>query len=153
MDPNELFPAGPLIPHRRRMRLLEWVKRPIEKTLVAEATVNPDWPLHQDGMVSSVISIELVTQAIAALRTWNLGEGAEARPGFLVGVKEATFSSPCFPVGKRLIIQIAELHHLDEYAIYEGQVSSEPDFFCKTKIQVMEAGQKILSTLEPPQRI
>ena len=153
MDQNELFPAEPLIPHRRRMRLLEWVKRPVEKSLQAETTVNSHWPLHRDGMVSSVISIELVAQAIAALRTWRAGEGAGERLGFLVGVKEATFSSPGFPVGNRLFIQIAELYHIGEYAVYEGQVSSESDFFCKTTIQVMEPGQEVLSNLETRQRI
>ena len=153
MDQNELFPAGPLIPHKRRMRLLEWVKRPIEKTLLAETTVNSNWPLHRDGMVSSVISIELVAQAIAALRTWRAGEGAGERLGFLVGVKEATFSSSSFPVGNRLFIRIAELYYLGEYAVYEGQVSSESDFFCKTTIQVMEPGEEVLSNLKTRQRI
>lgn len=153
MDQNELFPAGPLIPHKRRMRLLEWVKRPIEKTLLAETTVNSLWPLHRDGMVSSVISIELVAQAIAALRTWRAGEEAGERLGFLVGVKEATFSSSSFPVGNRLFIQIAELYHLGEYAVYEGQVRSESDFICKTTIQVMEPGEEVLSNLKTRQRI
>ncbi len=153
MDQNELFPAGPLIPHKGRMRLLEWVKRPIEKTLQAEATVNPNWPLHQDGMVNSVISIELVAQAIAALRTWRKGEGACDRLGFLVGVKEADFSASSFPVGNRLFIQIAELYQLGEYAVYEGHVRSESDFFCKTIIQVMEPGEEVLSNLKTRQRI
>ncbi|MBA4394877.1 MAG: hypothetical protein C0407_15100 [Desulfobacca sp.] len=148
MDQNELFPAGPLIPHRRRMKLLEWVKRPIEKTLQAETTVNADWPLHKDGRVNSVISIELVAQSIAALRTWNGGEGAGERLGFLVGVKEADFSPASFPVGTRLVIQIAELYHLGEYAVYEGQVRSESGFFCKTTIQVMEPDEEALSILK-----
>jgi predicted hotdog family 3-hydroxylacyl-ACP dehydratase len=153
MDQNEFFPAGPLIPHKRRMKLLEWVKRPIEKTLLAEATVNSNWPLHRDGVVSSVISIELVAQAIAALRTWRAGEGTSERLGFLVGVKEATFSSSSFPVGKRLFIRIAELYYIGEYAVYEGQVNSESDFFCKTTIQVMEPGEEVLSNLKTRQKI
>ena len=142
------FRPDPLIPHRRRMKLLEWVKRPIENTLQAETTVNPNWPLHKDGLVSSVISIELVAQAIAALRTWRAGEGAGERLGFLVGVKEADFSSSSLPVGDRLFIQIAELYHLSDYAVYEGQVRSESDFFCKTTIQVMEPGEEVLSNLK-----
>ncbi|MBI5603246.1 MAG: hypothetical protein HY879_07810 [Deltaproteobacteria bacterium] len=153
MDQNEFFPAEPLIPHRRRMRLLEWVKRPIEKTLLAEATVNPNWPLHQDGRVNSVISIELVAQTIAALRTWRAGKGAGERLGFLVGVKKADFSATSFSVGNKLVIQIAEMYHLGEYAVYEGQVSSESGFFCKTTIQVMEPGEEILSNLKTRQRI
>jgi predicted hotdog family 3-hydroxylacyl-ACP dehydratase len=153
MDQNELFPAGPLIPHKGRMRLLEWVKRPIEKTLQAETTANLNWPLHKDGMVGSEISIELVAQAIAALRTWNGGEGAGARLGFLVGVKEAEFSPSSFPVGTRLVIQIAELYHLGEYAVYEGQVKSESGFTCKTTIQVMEPDEEALFDLKTRQRI
>jgi predicted hotdog family 3-hydroxylacyl-ACP dehydratase len=138
MNQNELFPAEPLIPHRLRMKLLEWVRRPMEKTLQAETTVTTDWPLHRDGMVSAVISIELVAQAIAALRTWNGGEGAKARLGFVVGVKEAEFSPSSIPVGTRLFIHIAESYHVGEYAVYEGHVNSASDFTCKIMIQAME---------------
>lgn len=153
MDQDELFPAEPLIPHRRRLRLLEWVRRPIEKTMQAETRATADWPLHKDGRVSSVISIELVAQAIAALRTWNGGEGAAARLGFLVGVKEAEFSHSGFPVGTRLVIQIAELYHLGEYAVYEGRVSAESDFLCKITMQVMEPDEGVLSNLKTRRKI
>ena len=147
MDRNELFPAEPLIPHRHHMRLLEWVRRPIEKTLQAETTVNPDWPLHRDGMVSSLICIELVAQTIAALRTWNEGKGAESRLGFVVGLKKAEFSPSSIPVGTRLVIHIAETYHVKEYAVYEGQVNSGSDFTFKTTIQVMEPEEGVLPDL------
>jgi predicted hotdog family 3-hydroxylacyl-ACP dehydratase len=139
MDQNELFPAEPLIPHRHRMKLLEWIRRPIDNTLQAETTVTADWPLHQDGMVSAVLSIELVAQAIAALRTWNGGENTKARPGFVVGIKEMEFSPSTFPVGTRLFIHIAESYHVGEYAVYEGHVNSSSDFTCRIMIQAMEA--------------
>jgi Predicted 3-hydroxylacyl-(acyl carrier protein) dehydratase len=147
MDQNELFPAESLIPHRHLMRLLEWVRRPIEKTLQAETTVNANWPLHRNGMVSAIMSIELVAQAIAALRTWNSGKGAEARLGFVVGVKEAEFFPSSFPVGTRLFIHIEEIYHVGEYAVYEGRVTSASDFSSKTTIQVMEAEDGVLSDL------
>ncbi|MFH0786006.1 MAG: hypothetical protein V2B13_00165 [Pseudomonadota bacterium] len=153
MDQNELFPAAPLIPHRRRMRLLEWVRRPTEKGLQAETTVNADWPLHKDGLVSSVIGIELVAQTIAAKRTWSLGQGAGARLGFLVGIKEAEISPPGFPVGTKLVIQVTELYNVGDYAVYEGQVSSESDCFCKTTIQVMEPGEEVVSNLKTMPKI
>lgn len=147
MDRNGLFPAEPLIPHRHIMRLLEWVKRPQEKTLQAETTVNANWPLHQDGVVSSAICIELVAQTIAALRTWNEGKKAESRLGFVVGLKEAEFSPSNIPVGTRLFIYIAETYHVGEYAVYEGQVNSVSDFTCKTTIQVMEPEEEALPDL------
>jgi predicted hotdog family 3-hydroxylacyl-ACP dehydratase len=146
-DRDEMFPAEPLIPHRHRMKLLEWVRRPIEKTLQAEATVNANWPLHRDGVVSSVICIELVAQAIAALRTWNTREVAKARPGFVVGVKEMEFSPSSFPVGTRLFVHIAENYHVGEYAVYEGQVNSGSDFTCKIIIQAMEAEEGVFPDL------
>jgi predicted hotdog family 3-hydroxylacyl-ACP dehydratase len=147
VDQEELFPAESLIPHRHIMGLLKWVKRPIEKTLQAETTVRDNWPLHRDGMVSPVISIELVAQAIAALRTWNGGEGAIARLGFVVGVKEAEFPPSSFPVGTKLFIHIAEIYHVGEYAVYEGQVVSASDFPCKIMIQAMEPEEGVLSDL------
>jgi predicted hotdog family 3-hydroxylacyl-ACP dehydratase len=153
MAENALFPAESLIPHRHRMRLLEWVKKPAEKTLQAETTVNANWPLHQDGMVSSVLCIELVAQAIAALRTWSGGEGAIARLGFVVGIKEAEFSTSRFPVGTRLFIDIAESYHVGEYAVYEGHVNSESGFTCKITIQAMEPEKGVLPDLTARQRI
>jgi predicted hotdog family 3-hydroxylacyl-ACP dehydratase len=150
---NELFPAGSLIPHKGRMKLLEWIRRPIGKTLQAEATANPDWPLFREGMVSSEICIELVAQTIAALRGFERGDKAGRQIGLLVGVKEADFSAPGFPVGTRLSIRIAELYHLEGYAVYEGQIRAEPDFFCKTVLQVLEPGEEILFDLESRRRI
>ncbi len=120
------------------MRLLEWVRRPKGKTLQGETTVKADWPLHRDGMVSSILCIELVAQAIAALRTWSGGEGAIARLGFVVGIKEAEFSTPKVPVGTRLFIDIAESYNVGEYAVYEGRVKSASGFTGKITIQAME---------------
>ena len=128
MEQNELLPAEPLIPHRRRMRLIEWVKNPTQNGLQAETTVTEAWPLNRDGRVSSLICIELVAQAISALSTWRRGEGARPRVGLLVGIKEAEFSNSSIPVRTRLTIQIDELYHVGDYAVFQGKVSSEFGF-------------------------
>jgi len=109
MEQNQLLPAEPLIPHRLRMRLIDWVKGPTQKGLQAETTVTEQWPLNTDGSVSSLICIELVAQAVSALSTWRRGEGAKPRVGLLVGVKEAEFFYFTIPVTTRLFIQIDEL--------------------------------------------
>ena len=152
MEQNELLPAEPLIPQRRRMRLIEWVKRPTQNSLQAETTVTGGWPLNRDGTVSSLICIELVAQAISALSTWRRGEGARPRVGLLVGIKEAEFSNSSVPVRTRLIIQIDELYHVGNYAVFQGIVSSESAFFCKIIIQVMEPEEEVLSNLKTWQR-
>jgi len=121
--------------------------------LQAETTVTEAWPLNKDGRVSSLICVELVAQAVSALSTWRRGEGAKPRVGLLVGVKEAEFSYSSIPVMTRLFIQIGELYHVGEYAVFQGKVSSESTLFCKAIIQVMEPEDEVLSNLIASQRI
>jgi len=153
MEQNQLLPAEPLIPQRLRMRLIEWVKNPTQNGLQAETTVTEAWPLNTDGGVSSLICIELVAQAICALSTWRRGEGARPRIGLLVGIKEAEFSYSSIPKMTRLFIQIDELYHVGDYAVFQGKVSSERACFCKTIIQVMEPEEETLSNLVTSRRI
>jgi predicted hotdog family 3-hydroxylacyl-ACP dehydratase len=153
MEQNPLLTAEPLIPQRLRMRLIDWVKGPTQKSLQAETTVTEAWPLNRDGSVSSLICVELVAQAICALSTWRRGDGAKPRVGLLVGVKEAEFSYFSIPVTTRLFIQIDELYHVGEYAVFQGKASSESAFFCKAIIQVMEPEDEVLPNLIASQRI
>jgi predicted hotdog family 3-hydroxylacyl-ACP dehydratase len=153
MEQNQLLPAEPLIPQRLRMRLIDWVKNPTRNGLQAETTVTEAWPLNRDGGVSSLICVELVAQAISALSTWRRGEGARPRVGLLVGIKEAEFSYSSVPVMTRLTIQIDELYHVGDYAVFQGKVSSDLAFFCKIVVQVMEPEEETLSNLVTSQRI
>jgi predicted hotdog family 3-hydroxylacyl-ACP dehydratase len=147
MEQNELLPAEPLIPQHRRMRLIEWVRKPAQNSLQAETTVSGAWPLNEDGVVSSLICVELVAQAISALSTWRRGKGARPRIGLLVGIKEAEFFDFSVPVGTRLVIQIAELYHVGNYAVFQGMVGSELASYCKIVVQVMEPEKEVLSDL------
>ena len=153
MEQNPPLPAEPLIPHRLRMRLIDWVRRPTRNGLQAEAIVTEVWPLYHNGQVSSIICIELVAQAIAALSTSRRGEGARPKLGLLVGIKEAEFSKSSVPVGTRLHIEINELYHLGDYAVFGGNVRSDLDSFCKTIIQVMEPEEEILANLKTRRKI
>ncbi len=153
MEQNQLLPAEPLIPHRLRMKLIDWVKRPTQKGLQAETTVTEAWPLNTDGRVSSLICIELVAQAVSALSTWRRGKGARPRIGLLVGVKEAEFSCSTIPVMTKLFIQIDELYHVGDYAVFKGKVNSESVSFCETVIQVAEPEKETLSSLMASRRI
>ena len=152
MEQNQL-PAEPLIQHRLRMRLIDWVSRPNQNGLQDDTIVTEEWPLYNNGEVDSIICIELVAQAISALSTWRRGEGAIPRIGLLVGVKEVEFSFPSIPVMTKLTIQIDELYHVGEYAVFKGKVSSESASFCETIIQVVEPEKEALSSLMILQRI
>jgi len=153
MEQSQLLPAELLIPHRLRMRLIDWVKGPTQNSLQAETTVTEEWPLNRDGRVNSIICIELVAQAVSALSTWRRGEGAIPRIGLLVGVKEVEFSCSNIPVMTKLTIQIDELYHVGDYAVFKGKVNSESASFCETIIQVLEPEEEILSSLMTSQRI
>ncbi len=153
MERNQLLPAEPLIPHRLRMKLIDWVKRPTQNALQAETTVTEAWPLNGDGRVSSIICLELVAQAVAALSTWRRGQGARPQVGLLVGVKEAEFFYSSIPMTTKLTIQIDELYHVGDYAVFKGKVNSESDFFCETIIQVVEPEKETLLSLMTSPRI
>ena len=144
MRANDLISAESLIPHRGRMKLIEWVKSPTANGLEAEATVREEWPLTKDRTASSLLSIELAAQAISALSTWNRGEGSVPRVGLLVGIKEAEFSSACIPIGLRLKVQIEKLYQVGNYAVFQSRISPDIGFFCKIVIQVMEPEEEIL---------
>jgi predicted hotdog family 3-hydroxylacyl-ACP dehydratase len=135
------------------MRLIDWVKKPAQNSLQAETTVTEAWPLNRDGRVSSIICVELVAQAVAALNTWRRGEGAKPRVGLLVGVKEVEFSCSSIPVMTKLTIEIEELYHVGDYAVFKGKVKSESASLCETIIQVMEPEEETLSDLVTSQRI
>ena len=153
LTPPQLLPAEPLIPHRLRMRLIDWVKRPSQNGLQAETTVTEAWPLNGDGRVSSIICIELVAQAVSALSTWRRGKGAIPRVGLLVGVKEAEFSCFSIPVMTKLTVQIEELYHVGDYAVFKGKVNSESASFCEAIIQVVEPEEETLSHLLTSRKI
>jgi len=138
MEQKNILRAESLIPHRRDMRLLEWVINPAQKGLQAETTVTESWPLNRNGSVSSLLCIELVAQAISALSTWCRGQGARPRVGLLVGIKEAEFFTLSLPLGIGLTIHVEELYHVGNYAVFKGQVISGSALFCTTIIQVME---------------
>jgi predicted hotdog family 3-hydroxylacyl-ACP dehydratase len=153
MEQNQFLPAEPLIPHRRRMKLIDRVKNPTQVGLQAETIVTEAWPLTSDGRVSSIISIELVAQAVAALSTWRRGKGAGPKIGLLVGVKEAAFPCSTIPVMTKLDVQINELYHVGDYAVFKGKVYSGSVSFCETVIQVLEPEEETMSSLMASRRI
>jgi predicted hotdog family 3-hydroxylacyl-ACP dehydratase len=148
MEQNELLPAEPLIPQRRRMRLIDWVKKPSQNSMQAETTVTEAWPLISDGKVDSIMCVELVAQTISALSTWRRGEGAKPRVGLLVGIKEVKFSNSSIPVRMKLLIRVDELYHIGDYAVFQGIVSSELPFYCKMNLQVIEPKEDVLPNLK-----
>jgi predicted hotdog family 3-hydroxylacyl-ACP dehydratase len=145
---ENIIQAESLIPHRRDMKLLDWVVNPGHDGLQAETTVAESWPLAREGSVSSLLCIELVAQAVSALSTWRRGKEAGPRPGLLVGIKEAQFFVAGLRIGTRVKVSVETLYHLGNYAVFMGQVSSGATLLCTATLQVMEPeGEGFLSFL------
>lgn len=138
MNQEDVLLADALIPHRQRMKLIRYVRKPCETGLQAEATVGEGWPLHENGTVSSIMCVELMAQSISALSTWRRGPGAKPRVGLLVGIKEARFHAPVLHVGTVLSIKVDKISHIGDYAVFKGEVTSGPTLFCDAIIQVIE---------------
>lgn len=147
MDPKEAIQAENLIPHRGRMKLIERITIPDQGRIDAETMVTDTWPLCRDGRVDSIVCIEVIAQAAAALSTARRGEGALPRLGFLVGIKEARLLASSIPVGTPLSARIEVLYRVGDYAVCRGEVSSSAELLCTAEIQVMEPDESTLSEI------
>ncbi len=153
MEHSQALPAERLVPHRGRMRLIEFIKAPTWSGLHAEATISEAWPLSGNGSVSSIICVELVAQAISALSTWRRGEGARPQIGLLVGIKEVELYHASIPVRTKLVIQVEEINQLGGYAVFKGKVKSDSASFCEVIVQVLEPEKEDLSSIIELQRL
>lgn len=136
--------AESMIPHRRRMRLIERIKNPDQHGLQAETTVRDVWPMYEDGAVSSIICIELIAQSVSAFSTWLRGSGASPRVGFLVGIKTAEFNSATLPIDIDLTVTVAKISKVGNYGVFKGEVSSGSSSFCQAVLQVIEPDKNTL---------
>jgi hypothetical protein len=51
-----------------------------------------------------------------------------------------------------LTVQIEKLYHLENYAVFRGQVNSQKESFCTIIIQVMEPEETFWATLKAQQK-
>jgi predicted hotdog family 3-hydroxylacyl-ACP dehydratase len=138
MNQEDVLLADALIPHKQRMKLIRYVRNADEKGLIVETTVREDWPLQENGMVNSIMCVELMAQSVSALSTWRRGPGAKPRVGLLVGIKEARFYTAVLAVGTALTIKVDKVSQIGDYAIFKGEVTCGPTLFCDAIIQVIE---------------
>jgi len=140
--------AESMIPHRRRMRLIDRIKNPDQQGLQAETTVRDVWPMYKNGAVSSIMCIELIAQSVSAFATWLRGSGASPRVGFLVGIKTAEFNSATLPIDTHLVITVKEISRVGNYGVFRGEVSSGPTSFCAAVIQVIDPDRSTLQKIK-----
>ena len=147
VEQEDFFTAENLIPHQRRMMLIERIINPDKRGLQAETRVRKDWPIYEKGAVSSIICIELIAQSISAYGTWRRGAGAVPRVGLLVGVKRAEFTTATLPLNTKLRISVEEVSRIGSYGVFKGEVTSGTTNLCRAVVQVMDSDKDILQKI------
>ena len=147
MTREGFFNAESMIPHRRRMKLIERIIKPDQQGLQAETTVSESWPMYERGAVSSIICVELIAQSISAFATWLRGSNAIPQIGLLVGVKRANFRTATMPIDIDLTITVDKISRVGNYGIFKGEVASGSTSFCSAVIQALDPDRSILQKI------
>lgn len=131
------IPAYKLIPHRDSMLLIDSFT-PMEpgqgraETTLTESSI----AATASGEIDSLILVELIAQAYAALKGWEFTQaGMDIPIGYLVGVQKFTvLGAP--QTDQLLTIEVATLGEFDGFAIIEGTVSNGDTTLASGKIKL-----------------
>ncbi len=131
------FDAELYIPHRDRMKLIERVTEVSPEHAVSATTVTGEWPSCENGHVSPLVLVELVTQTISFCEGWRCREErSDGGRGWLVGIKNADFFVNTVPVGSELTTTARRMYSVSErYQVTEGVVKSGDTTLGKITIQ------------------
>jgi len=113
-----------VIPHSRRMALLDRIVASSAQSLTAEVTVRED-SLFLDGSgVGAWVGIEYMAQAAAAFAGMVAhAHGGALRGGVLASVRRYECSRPEFPLGCRLHVTVRRDAASNEtVSIFEGEI-------------------------------
>ena len=96
---NSSFPTpGQLLPHKPPLVLLDSVTSFEADGVMAQATVNTEWPLFENGSVPVLVLVEILAQTAGLWAGWN--KFKDSRPvsvGYLVGIKQVRFFCEWLP--------------------------------------------------------
>jgi predicted hotdog family 3-hydroxylacyl-ACP dehydratase len=121
-DAVETIDVERVIPHRLPMRLVEEIERVDETSIATTATVRATWPTAQDGMVRTVMLVELVAQTAAALQGWKERHEHVGKGGLLVGIPSALPAASFVPIGTALRCSVRITHGVPSYLAFDGEV-------------------------------
>jgi predicted hotdog family 3-hydroxylacyl-ACP dehydratase len=121
-DVAQTLDVEQLIPHRLPMRLVEGIERVDDTSIDTTATVRPTWPTAQNGTVRTVMLVELVAQAAAALQGWKERHEHAGKGGLLVGIQSALPAAGHLPIGTELRCSVRITHGVPNYLAFDGEV-------------------------------
>jgi len=99
-------PPSSLLPHSGRAILLDEVVEADAERIVCRVLIRADSPFVENGRVPSVVVLEYMAQAIAALAGLQAkASGNEPRVGLLLGTHELTLAADTLGVGDELLVE------------------------------------------------
>ena len=148
---TEVFPdIEALIPHRLGMKLIDKIlETDWDESLTAGTTIRESWPMCEDGLMGTTLTIEISAQTVGALHGVRGMREKKGRPavGLLVGVKSAVFHQAFLPVGAELEVSVKSLYGTGGYGAFECQVRHEGQVVSEASLQVMEPEGDVLDGL------
>ncbi|WP_320041544.1 hypothetical protein [uncultured Desulfobacter sp.] len=141
MNPNE-FPIKDLLPHRKRMLLVEQILEVNEVLSVSSAVVGDHWPLVCEGWASPIVMVELAAQtaginnSINRLQTRGKEDG---NMGWIAGVKSAVFHLNGLPVGATLITRTQNSFAFEDFREVNATVTLDKTVAAEITLQLVSA--------------
>lgn len=127
-----------LVPHEGRMRMVDQLLSLSEESAVVSACLPADGLLvrSSDGGLENVIYAELVAQAYAAYRGYELKSlGLQPRAGYLVAIRQLDVLGRA-KAGDTLIITVRTVGVLEGFAVIAGEVRHGENVLAKAKLKV-----------------
>lgn len=131
-----------LIPHRDRIKMIRNVLEITPESAVAEAIVNPDWPLYDGNAVSPIVLIEVVAQTGAVIDGYKRKmQGKSGGRGWLVGVKDARFNVAEISVGTHIKASVSNFYSFEKYSVIKGTVKSGEEILAEIVLQALRMNE------------
>lgn len=131
-----------LIPHRDRIKMISNVLEITPESAVAEAVVNPDWPLYEGNAVSPIVLIEIVAQTGAVIDGYKRKmQGKSGGRGWLVGVKDARFNVAEIFVGTHIKASVSNFYSFEKYSVIKGIVKTGEEILAEIVLQALRMNE------------
>ena len=129
--------AGPMMPHRAPMRLIERLVSVGERVAVAQTVLRPGNPFADaQGNLDPPIFLELIAQTAAVMNGFRDAHRENgAVEGYLLGARQLEVQGTA-RTGDSLLIRVFKGTRYGDFGVIEGQVFRGADLLAKGEIKV-----------------
>lgn len=131
-------PIADLIPHGLPIRMLEELLEWEPGSATCRMRVRQVTPFVREGSVPTVVTIEIMGQAIAACLGYEAYRGGNnVRVGMIVGVRNMEMLQPRLSVGAELRILVRRLRGDEDASVFGGEVFSDDQLVSRARLTLV----------------